>query len=168
MAGRYRGAAQERPLLSMGSLNYKLAWGSHAGCSAAITITPNKSQDDQYLPEWLWSEGFASQDVYFSSLSVFFFLFSIPSPCPVHQIIWVDHQFSLSQKIFTWRVYFANTRNYKHGTEMRQIAVPMHSFTDFLKACVGPKGRQQMKSTGIQTDPWLLLQWSIQDYKAVC
>lgn len=139
------------------------------GCSAAVTISQNKSQEDQYLPDWLRLEAVACQAVYFSfSLYFFPFLYSFSLPSPPDNVGGASVFLILSPKIFIWRVYFVIPETISMTQRWDKPQFPHTASPDFFKACAGPTGRQQRKITGIHTDAWLLLQWSIQVCKAVC
>lgn len=104
---------------------------SNAGCRAAVTTIPIKTQDGQYVTEWLRLEKVVR--LFFSPLSLHFnIFFPIPSLCLVHQIIPVGHHFFISCRKKKY-LYLKGPfwRNYKHGIEPRQTTAPIHSHTGF-------------------------------------
>lgn len=138
-------AAQESPLLGMGLLNYKPAWGFHAGRSAATTTTEQEPRWS-VLARVIKTRGSClSGCLLFLFLCIFLAFLPSSLPSALDNLCGTSVFVILSQKFITWRVSFANTRNYKHGMETRQTAVLCTASPDFLKACIGLRGRQQMK-----------------------
>lgn len=154
-------AVWERSLLTLGSLNHSLLRGPML---AAVTTIPVKIQDGQYMTEWLRLEKVCRLFLFPLSLHFKLLFRSFSLPGPSDNLGGVSFFLILPQKNLYLKGPFC--RNYKHGTEPTQTAAPMHSHTGFPYGL--RRSRQQMKGTGIQADPWLLLQLSIQGYKAMC